>query len=50
MVLFGWGTRIRTSVYGTRTRRIAPIRFPNNRLLLLRKAEKVKAKVCLYLI
>lgn len=36
----GWGTRIRTSVNGTRTRRIAPIRSPSNLLILLILAEK----------
>ncbi len=36
----GWGTRIRTSVNGTRTRRIAPIRSPRNFLILLILAEK----------
>ena len=39
-VLNGWGTRIRTSVNGTRTHRIAPIRSPRNFLILLILAEK----------
>ena len=38
--LYGWGTRIRTSVNGTRTRRIAPIRSPRNFLILRILAEK----------